>query len=61
MTPDTMVMSIQSENVDKVSVDKGDVIKLTNQKLTDQAENWYRSDFDEAEHDGDVEFHSGGA
>ena len=56
-----MVMSIQSENVDKVSVDKGDVIKLTNQKLTDQAENWYMYDFDEAEHDGDVEFHLGGA
>ena len=56
-----MVMSIWSENVDKVSVDKGDVIKLTNQKLTDQAENWYMYDFDEAEHDGDVEFHLGGA
>ena len=29
MTPDTMVMSIWSENVDKVSVDRGDVIKVT--------------------------------
>ena len=35
MTPDTMVMSIQSENVDKVLVDKGDVIKVTKSKLSD--------------------------
>ena len=33
MTPDTMVMSIQSENVDKVLVDKGDVIKVTKIKV----------------------------
>ena len=29
MTPDTIVMSISSENDDKVSVDRVDVIKVT--------------------------------
>ena len=33
MTPDTMVMSIYSENVDKVSVDRDDVIKVTKIKV----------------------------
>ena len=33
MTPDTMVMFIWSENVDKVSVDRDDVIKVTKVKV----------------------------
>ena len=33
MTPDTMVMSILSENDDEVSVDRDDVIKVTKIKV----------------------------
>ena len=33
MTPDTMVMSILSENDDKVTVDRSDVMKVTKTKV----------------------------